>query len=390
MPVNTLLLFDVDGVLVHPRGYKEALREAVDAFADWMGLPPVGLTDDEIAVFESYSVTNEWDIMPLCIGAMLAPMLSEHPELIRETVMETLAALRGAALTIDRPDFAALAGEAHSLTPDGSPPTKAIHRLLRARTLEAAHPLLAEMLDDIYSTDSPTTFIFQHYVLGSQHFEETYGIPAAFEAESTLLQHDHPLLSKELRCHLLDLLADGSALHASIYTARPSHPPADLPPEQRDPHGYPPEGDLAAELLELDGRLPLIAGGRIWWLARQHNRHASEYLKPSPVQALAAIGAALSGEETKALLAAARFAEHGELTGPLAAIDGPTRVVVFEDSPGGVKAVRRAVALLQDAGLHVTAEAVGVAPEPSKREALAQVCDRVVYDINEGLAPYLV
>jgi hypothetical protein len=41
------------------------------------------------------------------------------------------------------------------------------------------------------------------------------------------------------------------------------------------------------------------------------------------------------------------------------------------------------------AGLDVRLEAIGVSPEPVKREALAAVADRVVDDVNEGLKPLL-
>ena len=392
MPI-TLLLFDVDGVLLHPRGYKEALRKAVDHFAAEMGLPPVGITDAEIAAFEACGITNEWDSVPMCVGALLGPLLAERPDLIRPTVLETLAAIRTAmheaGASIARPDLAALARDVRASTPDGRPPTEAIHSLLRARTIETAHPLLAQMLGNIYTPDSPTTFVFQHYVLGSERFEQTYGRPAAFEAQSTLAEYDRPLLTGETRARLLARVGQ-PGWGAAIFTARPSHPPADLPPAERDVFGYPPEGDLAAELLELNGKLPLISGGRVWWLARQYGRSPADYLKPSPVQALAAIGAAISGAEAAALHAAARFVGYGELGEPLARLRGQTvRVVVFEDSTGGIRATERAAELLRQAGLDVTFEAVGIAPEASKREALAAVAGHVVDDVNQALEPYL-
>ena len=53
-----------------------------------------------------------------------------------------------------------------------------------------------------------------------------------------------------------------------------------------------------------------------------------------------------------------------------------------------IQAVRKATELLNQAGLPVRCEAVGVAEEASKREALDSVADRVVGSINEGLASY--
>jgi hypothetical protein len=63
--------------------------------------------------------------------------------------------------------------------------------------------------------------------------------------------------------------------------------------------------------------------------------------------------------------------------------------VVFEDSVGGIRAAQGAVALLQQAGIDAQAEAVGVSPHPAKQEALTQIADRVVHNINEALLPYL-
>jgi hypothetical protein len=45
--------------------------------------------------------------------------------------------------------------------------------------------------------------------------------------------------------------------------------------------------------------------------------------------------------------------------------------------------------LLRRAGLDVSCEAVGIAYEPSKREALYPVAGRVVDDVNEALEIYL-
>ena len=71
-----------------------------------------------------------------------------------------------------------------------------------------------------------------------------------------------------------------------------------------------PEAELARELIGFDYTVPLIAGGRVQWLALQHGKGAGDYIKPSPVQALAAIGAAFSNEELPALHAAAALVEN--------------------------------------------------------------------------------
>ncbi len=385
---TTLLLLDVDSVLIDPQGYRVALRSTIDHFAQAMGQPPVALTLEENMLFEACGITSEWDSAPMCVGALLAETLRRQPDLARPSVTETLAAIREAGGAVPRPDLAALARAVFAATPEGTPSTATIWRLLQERTPEAAHPLLAELFNKNHLPSSPTTRVFQQIALGSARFTQIYGQPADFEAESALLAHDRPLLTPATRDRLLARIAS-EGWGAAIYTARPSLPPADLPDGQRELRGHSPDADLAAEQLGLDG-LPLIAIGRLSWLAQRRGRDVANYAKPSPVQALAAIGAAASGTEAAALEAAAALVESGELVGPLAALAGqPFRVVVFEDSRGGIQGVRSAVELLRRAGLDVACEAVGIAYEPSKREALYPVAGRVVDDVNEALEAYL-
>jgi hypothetical protein len=385
-----LMLFDVDGVLVHPVGYKVALRALVDYFAAQMGQPAMGPGDDEIAVFEASGLTNEWDSGAMCVSALLLAALEARPDLRRVTLDDTLAAIRESGVQLFRPDFTGVAREIAHHHPDGHLPAVHYLALLAARTDPANLPLLRALLGDVYDvTGTPTTRVFQTYTLGSERFAATYGRVAPFESNSYLADYDVPLLADENReCLLRWNHIPGHG--AAIFTARPSLPPADLPrdePPGDPPTGYAPEAELAVELIGLAGRLPLIAQGRVGWLAWRNGRGAAEYIKPSPVQALASIGAAASGSETGALEAAAALVEHGELAGPLAALaDRRTRVIVFEDAAGGIRATRRAVELLGRAGLEVAFEGVGVSPQADKRAALAQVADHVVDDINSGLA----
>ncbi len=390
MPERTLILLDVDGVLVQPVGYKTALHTLVNHFAARMGQPPYGPTDDEIAVFEACGLTNEWDSGAVCVSVLLLAALEACPEVRRDTLDETFAAIKAAGVAIPRPDFTAVARAIARENIDGRYPAAHFLELLAGRT-DATHlALVRELLGDVYAViHTPTTHAFQTLVLGSERFARAYRHPAAFESESYLTTRDIALLDAATRERLLAWAA--MPQHgAAIYTARPSGPPADLPHEAPigdPPAGYPPEAELAAELVGLAQKMPLIGQGRVGWLAWRNGRAAAEYIKPSPVQALTAIGAALSGSETDSLLAAAALYEQGTVTGPLARLrDGATRVVVFEDAAGGIRAVRDAVDYLVRAGLDVTVTGVGVSPHADKQAALAPVADHVIDEVNAGLA----
>jgi len=384
-PTHSLLLFDVDGVLVHPVGYKAALRATVRHFLSLMGQPDYVPTEDEISVFEACGITNEWDSGAICVAALLTSALAADPSLRRATFDETLVAIRDAGLRLGRPDYAALARRILEGTPDDVKDLPAARYLALMSETTADHlPLLSALLADVYAMDTPTTRIFQTHTLGSARYTAAYGDPAPFDSESTLATCDQPLLAPDTRDRLLAWHAlPGNA--AVIFTARPSLPPAGT--ERVRANVFSPEAELALELIGLDGQIPLIAQGRVGWLAQQRGRSAADYVKPSPVQALAAIGAAISHDEPASLLAAAALAEDGRLEGPLADLRGQSvMVTVFEDATGGIRATLGAARLLQDAGLDVRARAIGVSPHPDKRAALAALTEHVVDDVNAGLA----
>ncbi len=387
---NTLVLLDVDGVLIHPVGYKDALRATMRTVAALMGQPDPEVTYDEIAVFEACGLTNEWDSGAMCASLLLQAALDRRPDLQRDTLDDTLAAIRAAGITLARPDFAAEARAIADAYVDGRHPSQVYLDMLGARTPATQRALLQALLGDVYDVSGTlTTRIFQTYALGSEQYRKTYGEPVPVETESYISTRDKALLDAASRARLLDW-ADDPAHGVVVYTARPSLPPADLDSGTAPVHtgtAFAPEAELGLDLLKLAGHVPLMGQGRVGWLAWRNGRMAGEYVKPSPVHALAAIGAAASGLETESLTAAATLVEQDELTGPLAALrGGPVRVIVCEDSTGGIRATRGAITALQRAGVAATLTAVGVSPHPDKRAALGAVADHVADDINAGLA----
>lgn len=383
--MRTLLLFDVDGVLIHPKGYKTALCDTVNYFAASMGFPPTNLTFDDIAIFEACGMTNEWDSAAFCVGALLVAALDQKGgHLHRASLDETLQAISATSALMQHPNFIELAQRVAEQNRQHVAPTGICLEVLKAQSRLEYHPLLQALFSDIYDIQNPVTRLQQAHTLGELRFASAYGQAAPRVCESYLIQYDTPLISSENIQKLLQW-RQASQRGFVIYTARPS-----LPPEG-EITGYAPEGDLAAELLGLHQHVPLIASGRMEWLARQYGRKGVEYTKPSPVQALAAIGAALTGAEIPALHAAAILFEQNRLTEPLSLLaDEPTRIVVFDDSSGGLRAPQLAVETLRGFGLNIEFEAIGVAPEASKQAALKKVTNHIVNDINEGLKAVLV
>jgi hypothetical protein len=148
---------------------------------------------------------------------------------------------------------------------------------------------------------------------------------------------------------------------------------------------YSPEAEIALDLVGLKS-LPLIGAGHTAWLAAQHSCRPEQFIKPSPVHALAAIGMALGGNEREALAAAVFVAEKQSLQEPLDVLQSqPVEIHIFEDSTVGVQGVRDAASHLQKAGVIVTVKEWGIATNPEKRHALENLGVPTFKDINQAL-----
>jgi hypothetical protein len=392
----TILLFDVDGVLIEDYGYQSGITRTVGYFASAMGLPGMAPTAADIEVFEANGLTSEWESCPLAVGALLIAALRVTPGLVlSDQIDEALAQCRPVVATggVQRPDFAQFARRVGPRIASGDHPSHASFAILMAdasalNLTDAAQRALATLLhtlldhtQNVYG--SPVTQVFQHFALGSQDYARTYGLVPRFETPSLLRTLDQPALSPQGRNTLLGLIASGQAC-AAIFTARASLPPGNT---EADPRGYSPEAEIARTLVGLEA-LPLVGYGRLSWLATRHGEAPDSYVKPSPIHALAGIGAALTGREAEAVEAAHALAEEGIVLSPLDALRGQTLdLFVFEDAINGVRAATRAVELLRSARIGVNLWIVGILPPGGpKRAALAPLCALIAPDVNSALA----
>lgn len=387
-----LFLFDVDGVLVHSRAYHIGLKKAVAYFSSALGLGDHTLTEADIDAFEAATVTVEWELSAIAVARMLIDRLRAAPP--KTTLPDTFWALgdllRAHPHPIARPDFLALAQASAQALPGQRPSLAMLERFLEEIAHEpyvtALNPVLRELLGHCYDIQrGPTMQIVQAFAVGAEAYRLSYGHPPRLVAESLLETADSPYLSSEWRTRLLDLWRSG-ALGISLYTARPSLPPREAPDL---PLGYTPEAEAALKLVGLEG-IPVMAVGRLQYVAERHGLSAEDLVKPSPVQSLAAMGAAGTGLETDSVEAALRVAQGGPVTGPLVRVAG-AEVHVFEDSASSLRSATRAVALLNDHGLGVTLTRHGIAPEGSpKVAALSGIADHVWPDVNTALRHVLM
>ncbi|MDY6877656.1 MAG: hypothetical protein SWK90_15850 [Chloroflexota bacterium] len=369
-----LFLFDVDGVLTDAHGYLKALQNTVAHFSRRMGVGNLPPTEEEARAFEAYGLTSEWDSGPTCVAALLL-------ERLRQDSCPPLPPHWPAALSLlathphplPHPDYTALAQRVGQHLDGQTSPAQAAYVTLWDQveaipSLEAHRPTLSVLLDTLlgHTNDffrAPITRHFQHLVIGSQGVTETYGIAPDFASPAYLHHYDQPLLTPNTYARLHEA-SIGKQTRIAIYTARPSLPPVEV---NESTNGYSPEAEMARSLVGLEA-WPLIGLGRIRWLAHQAGERVERLIKPCSVQALAAIGAAWSGQETAALDAALALHRDGELRPPLTGME-PVTLHVFEDTTGGLEAARRGVEELRTAGLAIEWQPYGITPADGPKAA---------------------
>ncbi len=393
-----IILLDVDGVLVENRAYRAGIQRTTEYFSRRLSLTARAPSDAEIDVFESESITVEWDSCAVVAAALLLARLNAEARSARGRAAlaelprdwwTLLAALPARSAVKHTLDFAALArrvGAAARTT--GLLPARAalgfyLDDLRHQDQIPAAlaAPLLEQLLGQVYDIDrSPAMQVFQNYALGDGQYGEYYGLPAHVEGPALLQELDTSLLSAEVCQAVLDRRAQGG-FHPVVFTARPSRTPLEAGGFGR---GYTPESEIGAELAGLAG-VPVMGFGKLDWWARRVGQAGSQLVKPSPIHAMAAIAAAKTGLEVESIKAALAAERGSQLRFPLTACAGEV-VHVFEDSPSSLRGVAQAVDQLNRLGLGLTLTRHGVAPLGSpKRATLAEAADYVHADVNEGL-----
>lgn len=345
--MTKIILLDIDGVLVHHGGYRAALHATLNHFASLMNLDHFDFPDEKLSEFEKRGIYSEWDMVPLLLGALWDDILSQQPKL-------TLPAdLSSAAIEIGRnmnryvpreliiPKFELTAGQypAEAALQSGCFPFI---------PMDLCTNLLSQSRDVNFSQ---TMRLFQHYTLGSRVFSQTYELPAEVETESFLLTHDRSNITDMIRARLLQ-----ENICLAGLTARPSAPPREVNDSKL---GYAPEAEFALELVELAG-IPVIAFGKLEYLASKYQLDPAALMKPSPVHALAATLAAWTGNEWLSLQAANHWRETGMLNDAFNQLPKNFDLIVVEDTMGGIRSTRKAGEILQQAGFDVSIQTFGL------------------------------
>jgi hypothetical protein len=345
--MKKVFLLDIDGVLVRQGGYRAALHATLNHFANLMGLSQFDFPEEKLSELEKREISSEWDMVPLLLGALWNDILSHRPNLTLPADLFSAAVEIGRNVNgylpreIDIPEFKLVVGlyPSEAALQNGCFPFIPID--LRTNLLSQSRNVRF----------SQTMRLFQHYSLGSRVFSETYDLPAEVETESFLLTHDRSNINDQIRGRLRQ-----TDICLAALTARPSAPPREV---NTSHFGYAPESEIALELVGL-ADIPLIGFGKLEYLAAQQKLDAGTLIKPSPVHALAATAAALTGDEWASLQSAGDWAQTGQLKGIFKDLPRTFELFVVEDTLGGIRSTQAAGEILRQAGFEVTVHALGL------------------------------
>lgn len=392
---ETIFLFDLDGVLVQPLGYRAAVRATVNDFSKKLGLPGMAPDDHTVAIFEAQGITCEWDMIPILLAILLetaSEQIGETPGMDSfEQASQIISSHHLDGLHVD---YAPVLRTLGQYTHSGEAPADSLLALCQGEMGKVLFPRLAgqgvlrELLSFTRRLDrSKTTHIFQTYVLGDRVFSEMMRMPPGVKSESFLEKYDTPLITTESRDRLLHDAKSG--LRMAAYTARPSIPLSD--PGERLAL-FTPEAEMALALVGMQS-IPVIGSGQMGEAALRLHEPEDRLSKPSPYHALAAAAAAWSGDRAKAVdwvEKIYRALERGKET-PVPGELFPESAVlhIFEDSPSGIRGVKDAAGILAQLGSRVELKMWGISDHPEKRAALEGAGAVLCHDINQAVASAL-
>jgi hypothetical protein len=379
-------LFDVDGVLVKPAGYRKASQSALNFFTRQMGIADQPLGEDIFSLFESQNIISEWDIVPLCLAAIMDDLMGRCPDLrLPQDLSGALEGLHACQLPVPQVDYAGLTACLGGGFLPGKTFADLALQLNQTGELNPpfpnlqGHPLLSIILEHTRDVvKSPVTRIFQQFVLGCENFQKAYDLTCQVENSSYLMEYDRPALEGSQRDDLLNYWRKDQ-LDLAAYTIRPCFL-GSAEPEKILP--YSPEAELALELNGLEG-IPCMGYGQVYRAAELAGISPENIIKPSPVQALGAIGAAVFRIELEAIQEAINWINCGDSSyfKRLPALD----VYIFEDSAGSILGVKSACEMLVRLGIPVSLRACGIASSSVKIAALQLAQAEIFSNVNSAV-----
>lgn len=372
---HTILLFDMDGVLLDPEGYYRALRTSIELVGRNLGIVHPEISRKHIDMLEAAGITHVWDLMMVFTILQLLHVWQIDPSVL---VPKHIHKNPQQFITEGRINYTK---QIERLVLNNLQPSNIANVIIDS--LET--PLEQRQVDHLTFVlsgnktilNNPVLLLLQEYILGSQLFSETYGVANQLDTDSLPLRYNQSTLTSSCLEALKRWLEDPQH-HAAIFTNRPNIPPDDV-----FRHFSTPEAEMGAESIGL-AQIPIIGAGSLAWVAEQNVRPVHTYLKPHPIHALAALHAAVGTPIAKALKLSTHLIE-GTGDSKVWSLFHEAVIHVYEDSAGGAVSARKAHQILAEHGIIAQLHLIGVSNKPIKVQSLVKVTDRVISDVNEEI-----
>lgn len=364
--IDTILLFDMDGVLLEPRGYHRALQQTVRILAHSLGFQGADLSQEEIFHFESLGITSEWDSAAVCHSLLLKSFWEQ-------TAAHQPGPVDPQGLALQPPDWTDFLSRVENRTAAGQSSLQAAAEELEADLSGDKHRQVQTILKDAHQPTSRSHCTFQELVLGSETFREIYRLQPHLETESYLACYDQPGITPDQLQALKSWF--NPRRRGALVTNRPTRPAGtDLGS---------PEGEMGAEHLGLTD-LPLIGYGELSWLAKREGLPTAALHKPSPVHTLAGLLAA-AGQGIPRALAESLQLSAGKTPAQAHGLLDQTRAVIYEDTTAGLKSLKAAARTLASSGIQLKITLVGIAEDEQKKRALEREGAQVYPSLGDAL-----
>ncbi len=389
---STVILFDLDGVLLQSGGYISAMNATIKYLCDRMGLNDLA---PDIAVhhsFESQGISSEWDMTAICLAIVFEKLSEEYGiDYLPRSIQEILNGNLQHAKKISGIDYQSVVDHLRIHLVPGKPPAESL--LISEIQTKSSNffpnlsktDLFLELMENSQDLENNlVTRLIENHVIGDSLYEAIFQTQPLVKTMPFLKMFDRVILSNDHRDRLLNFQKKAKS-KSCIFTARPSIPPKSC--LAKGIH-YCPEAEMGIELVGLES-LPFIGFGNLQSWAYQNGQSPFSFLKPHPLQALTAIFTAFDTNECNAIDLAYGLLNNGNSTQVEQTVRSllPAEITlsVFEDIVNGLEATKKATEILNKIGLNVQTSYFGIANDPSKAKSLQRFGAKVFDSINSAL-----
>ncbi len=389
---NHYFLFDIDGVLLKPGGYRKASNETLVYFLTQIGFKDLPDFDPVFVLFESMGITSEWDMLPLLLVAALEKTFQNYQLSDQLTNWEDITRfVENQNGKFFLPEFEIKHYEDFLI--DGISPADAVYENRSSNQFLQIFPVTSTYCPWVYEkllsatrnpNQSEITSVFQNLILGDKLFEKILQNKASIKTDSYLVLYDQNNLGS-LETQIILQKRRENKIYCAAMTARPSG----YPDGKNNHKLYFPEAELGLKTVSLE-EIPVIGYGSMSYLAECFGETGDYYIKPSPIHALSAVLASHGKTIMEFVTLAYSILMDNMLTSEKRNLlnelfpQGST-IHVFEDSAIGLRSVKKMVDWLVLAGYQVEGHLYGVSTDREKINALKKESAVIYESINTAL-----